>query len=109
VNLRQALITQAPSLELQRAAHAEIARLDAIIGGPTNAPPRFSHIGAPHYGKIMAGIEGVMSVLAQLHASGVHQDDWPSSLTEVRRLARLTHVLYSEEHRKASRIAENEL
>lgn len=31
MNLRQALISQGPSLELQRAAQAEIARLDAVL------------------------------------------------------------------------------
>lgn len=31
MNLREALITQGPSLELQRAASDEIARLDGII------------------------------------------------------------------------------
>ena len=31
MNLRQALIEQAPSLELQRAAQAEIARLDVQV------------------------------------------------------------------------------
>jgi hypothetical protein len=31
MNLREALIAQGPSLELHRAAQAEIARLDAII------------------------------------------------------------------------------
>lgn len=31
MNLREALIVQGPSLELQRAAHAEIARLDGEL------------------------------------------------------------------------------
>ena len=33
MNLREALISQGPSLELHRAAQAEIARLDGIIEG----------------------------------------------------------------------------
>lgn len=31
MELREALIRQSPSLELQRAAQAEIARLDAVV------------------------------------------------------------------------------
>ena len=108
MNLRQALVTQAPSLPLLRAAHAEIARLDALVGGQTSAPPKVSHKGDPNYGKVIFAIESVISAFAQLHASGVRQADLPPSLVEARRLARLAHALYSDEHRKASRIAEND-
>ena len=38
MNIRQALIEQAPSLALQRAAAAEIAQLDAIIAAGRQKP-----------------------------------------------------------------------
>jgi hypothetical protein len=37
MNIREALITQAPSLALQRAAQSEIARLDAILEQRNNS------------------------------------------------------------------------
>lgn len=109
MNLRQSLITQSPSLELQRAAASEIARLDAIIGGPTLAPPMYSRANQPAYGKVILAIEAVMTATAQLHAAGVSEDDWPDGLVEIRRRARLTHASYIDENKRLTRAASKDL
>jgi hypothetical protein len=71
VNLREALIIQSPSLELQRAAADEIARLDGVI----------KHLATIHYetqaqlGNVMLALNNAVAYYAQVAGLGFAAPD----------------------------------